>query len=222
VNGLRKRLVIFDLDGTLLDTLGDLATSVNYALRVHGYPEHPLDAYRFFVGNGARELIARALPPEHRDDATIDRLREDFRAYYADGHDTILTRPYPGIAELVERCRRAGVEMAVASNKFQSATDKLSRYYFGSETFRIILGQREGVPVKPDPAIVRQILSETGILPEDTLYVGDSGVDMETARRAGVESVGVTWGFRPREELQACGAQHLVDHAEQIWAIIAG
>ena len=211
-----KKLVIFDLDGTLLDTIGDLATSVNYALRLHGYPDHPLEAYRYFVGNGARELICRALPEGHRDDATIDRLREDFKNHYSSGNDIVLTKPYPGITELVAELKRRGVTLAVASNKYQMATDKLARYYFGDDTFRIILGQREGIPVKPDPCIVLEILDETGFTKEETLYIGDSGVDMQTALNCGVESVGVTWGFRPRVELEQNGAQHIVDHADEI------
>ncbi len=212
----KKKLAIFDLDGTLLDTIGDLGSSVNYALRLHGFPEHPLDAYRFFVGNGARELVARALPEGYRDDATVDRVREDFRAYYAAGHDILMTRPYPGIPELIEACRRAGITLAVASNKFHAATDKLTRHYFGGDTFHTILGQREGIPIKPDPTIVHEILAATGFAPEEALYIGDSGVDMETAARAGVESVGVTWGFRPRAELEACGARHIVERADEI------
>ena len=215
-----KKLVIFDLDGTLLDTIGDLATSVNHALRLHGYPDHPLEAYRYFVGNGARELIARALPEGHKNDETIDRLREDFKNHYSSGNDIVLTKPYPGIPELVNNCWAERIDMAVASNKYQSATDKLARYYFGDDRFRMILGQREGVPVKPDPTIVTEILAETGYAPEEVLYVGDSGVDMETALRAGIESVGVTWGFRPREELEEHGAKHIVDRADEIWEII--
>ena len=217
-----KKLVIFDLDGTLLDTIGDLATSVNYALRLHSYPDHPLDSYRYFVGNGARELIARALPEGHKDDETIDRIREDFKNHYSSGNDIILTKPYPGIPDLVDVCRKNGVDMAVASNKYQSATDKLARYYFGDDVFRIILGQREGIPVKPDPTIVQEILAETGYSPEEVLYVGDSGVDMETASRSAVESVGVTWGFRPSTELEENGAVHIVDQASEIWEIIKG
>lgn len=212
---MTPRLVIFDLDGTLLDTLGDLATSVNHALTLHGYPTHPLPAYRRFVGNGARELIARALPEAARDDATIDRLREDFKAHYS-AHDRVLTRPYPGVAELVAALKKAGVVLAVASNKYQAATDKLARHYFGENTFALILGQREGVPVKPDPTIVREILAETGFTAAEAMYIGDSGVDMETASRAGVRSVGVTWGFRPRAELEEYGARHIADRAEEI------
>lgn len=212
-----KKLAIFDLDGTLLDSIGDLATSVNYALGIHGYPQHPLEDYNYFVGNGARELIARALPEGHKDDETIDRLREDFKKHYSSGNDIILTKPYPGIPELLENCRKEGVVLAVASNKFHQATDKLIRYYFGDDLFRIILGQREGIPVKPDPTIVYEILEETGFTKEETLYIGDSGVDMQTAIRCGVESVGVTWGFRPRRELEECGAVHIADRAEEIW-----
>lgn len=215
-----KKLLIFDLDGTLLDTLGDLATSVNHALRLHGYPDHPLAAYRRFVGNGARELIARALPEGARDEATVDRLREDFKQHYSSGNDIVLTRPYPGIPELIGACREKGVLLAVASNKYQLATHKLARHYFGEDTFRPILGQREGVPIKPDPTIVREILAATGVSSEEALYIGDSGVDMETAARAGVESVGVTWGFRPKAELEAFGARHIVDSAEEILAFI--
>jgi phosphoglycolate phosphatase len=216
---MKTRLIIFDLDGTLLDTIGDLATSVNHALALHGYPVHPLPAYRYFVGNGARELIARALPETSRDDATIDRLREDFKAHYSD-HDRVLTRPYPGVAELVAELRGQGVALTVASNKYQAATDKLARHYFGDDAFRLILGQREGVPIKPDPAIVQEILEKTGYTAAETVYIGDSGVDMETAARAGVRSIGVTWGFRPRTELEEFGARHIVDRAEEIWDII--
>jgi phosphoglycolate phosphatase len=213
------RLVIFDLDGTLLDTLGDLAVSVNHALAMAGYPVHPLAAYRRFVGNGARELIARALPEASRDDATIDRLREDFKTHYSD-HDRVLTEPYPGVAELVDELRRRGIALAVASNKYQAATDKLARHYFGPDTFQLILGQREGVPIKPDPAIVREILEKTGLAAGEAWYIGDSGVDMETAARAGVRSIGVTWGFRPRAELEEHGARYIVETTEDILRLI--
>ena len=152
------RLIIFDLDGTLLDTIDDLATSVNHALRKNGYPEHELAEYPFF-------------------------------------------------AELSRR----GIGMAVASNKYLEATRKLVTHYFGAGTFRVVLGQREGIAPKPDPTIVYDILSETGVPAEETLYVGDSGVDMRTATNAGLRSAGVTWGFRPRKELEDNGARHIVD-----------
>lgn len=204
------RLIIFDLDGTLLDTIDDLATSVNHALRKNGYPEHELAEYPFFVGNGVYKLIERTMPESARTDENVQRLRQDFVAHYTE-HNTDLTVPYPGIGELVAELARRGIDMAVASNKYLEATRKLVTHYFGEGTFRVVLGQREGIAPKPDPTIVYDILSRTGIPPEKTLYVGDSGVDMRTAANAGLRSVGVTWGFRPRKELEDNGARHIVD-----------
>ena len=209
------KLIIFDLDGTLLDTIDDLATSVNHALRKNGYPEHELSEYPFFVGNGISKLIERAMPEKVRTDENVLRLRQDFVAYYTQ-HNTDLTAPYPGIAELVAELSRRGIGMAVASNKYQEATLKLATHYFGAGTFRVVLGQREGIATKPDPAIVSDILAETGTTREETLYVGDSGVDMRTAANAGLRSVGVTWGFRPRTELEENGAVHIIDSPEQL------
>lgn len=210
-----KRLVIFDLDGTLLDTIDDLATSVNHALRRHSFPEHELPAYRYFVGNGVAKLIERALPPEARQPETIETMRQEFIAYYQQ-HKTALTHPYEGIPALLDELAGRGLQLAVASNKYQQGTAELVDHYFGSARFAAVLGQRAGIPVKPDPAIVLDILQRTQTAPADTLYVGDSGVDMQTAQRAGVCSVGVTWGFRPREELVENGACHLADRPEEI------
>lgn len=204
------RLIIFDLDGTLLDTLGDLAVATNHALHRYGYPEHPLNAYRYFVGNGITRLIERALPEEARQEEIITRLRTAFVDYYQQ-HKTDLTHPYPGIPEALSQFRQQGIVLAVASNKYQQGTTELIRHFFGEQLFRVVLGQREGISVKPHPAIVEDILQQTGISPADTLYVGDSGVDMQTARNAGLFSIGVTWGFRPRTELEANGAGHLID-----------
>ena len=213
------RLIIFDLDGTLLNTIDDLAASVNHALRLNGYPEHPLSAYPFFVGNGVNKLLERALPEEARNPETVRRLRADFTAHYSE-HNADFTRPYPGIPELIEALRERGAELAVGSNKYHEATVTLNDRHLGAGTFRTVLGQREGVPVKPDPTIVRDILRETGHRPEETLYVGDSGVDMLTAAAAGVRSVGVTWGFRPRQELEANGAAHLIDRPEALLSLL--
>lgn len=204
------RLIIFDLDGTLLDTIDDLATSVNHALRKNGYPEHELAEYPFFVGNGVYKLIERAMPESARTEENVQRLRRDFVAHYTE-HNTDLTVPYPGIGELVAELSRRGIGMAVASNKYLEATRKLVTHYFGAGTFRVVLGQREGIAPKPDPTIVYDILSETGVPAGETLYVGDSGVDMRTAANAGLRSAGVTWGFRPRKELEDNGARHIVD-----------
>ncbi|MBR5728218.1 MAG: HAD family hydrolase [Muribaculaceae bacterium] len=195
-----KRLVIFDLDGTLLNTIEDLGHAANYALEKNGFATHTLASYPFFVGNGVRRLITRVLPEEHRDDATIDRLLKDFREYY-DEHCCDCTKPYPGMPELLRDLRDQGVQMAVASNKYDAAVQKIINHYFGDIDFVAIEGQKEGVNVKPDPSVVFAILAKARTPKREVLYVGDSGVDMETARRACVDSVGVTWGFRPEKEL---------------------
>ena len=209
------KLVIFDLDGTLLNTIDDLAMSTNHALRLFGYPEHSLAEYRFFVGNGITTLIERALPEEARQKNLIYQLRKAFIAYYQ-LHKTDLTQPYPGIPELLSHLSAKGIQLAVASNKYHQGTVELIRHYFGTDLFKVVLGQRGHIPAKPDPAIVYEILHLTGITPADTLYIGDSGVDMQTARRSGITSIGVSWGFRPRQELTENGACHIVDRPEEI------
>ena len=195
-----KRLVIFDLDGTLLNTIEDLGHAANYAVEKNGFATHTLASYPFFVGNGVRRLITRVLPEEHRDDATIDRLLKDFREYY-DDHCCDCTKPYPGMPELLRDLRDQGVQLAVASNKYDAAVQRIIGHYFGDIDFVAIEGQKEGVNVKPDPSVVFAILAKARVPKREVLYVGDSGVDMETARRACVDSVGVTWGFRPEKEL---------------------
>ncbi len=210
-----KQLAIFDLDGTLLNTIADLATATNEALRCCGYPCHPVDAYCNFVGNGIAKLFERALPAEERNAENIERMRAHFLPYYNE-HNANDTTPYEGIPRLLADLSAQGVRLAVASNKYQVATEKLIRHYFPNIPFVAVLGQREGVPIKPDPTIVHEILAIAGVSPDDTLYIGDSGVDMRTAQAAGVESVGVTWGFRGRDELIDSGACHLVDCAGEI------
>lgn len=208
-------LVIFDLDGTLLDTIGDLAVACNAALAVRGLPQHSYDDYRGFVGNGVMRLVERALPEPLRTEHTLAAVRADFVQYYTE-HIDIRTKPYDGIPELLACLTQEGVRCAVASNKFQAGTEQLVRLFFADVPFVTVLGQRPGVPLKPDPAVVEEILSMTGITREHVLYVGDSGIDMQTAAAAGVRSVGVTWGFRTREELVATGATHIADHPREI------
>ncbi len=210
-----KQLVIFDLDGTLLNTIQDLGVAVNYALEQKGYPTHPLSVYPYFVGNGVSRLIERALPEYARTEEEITSMRRVFKEYYGE-HNTDYTRPYEGIPELLEELQGRGVKLAVASNKYQRAVDKLIRYYFPNIRWAAIEGQKDDYPVKPDPSIVFDILSKVPTAKADVLYVGDSGVDMETARRACVESVGVTWGFRSKDELKKHYADHIVDEVEQI------
>lgn len=214
-----KKLVIFDLDGTLLDTIADLAAATNQALRHYGFPTHGEDAFRLFVGDGVNKLFERALPENVRDEEHVRFIRSRFIPYY-DAHNADESRPYPGIPELLRALGERGVQMAVASNKYQSAARKLVAHYFPEVRFAEVLGQREGVPAKPDPAIVFDILRTAGTSPAEALYVGDSNVDMETARRAGVDAVGVTWGFRSREELEATHPAHLIDHAEELLPLL--
>lgn len=216
---MNKRLAIFDLDGTLLDTVADLANATNQALAQCGYPTHPTDAYYQFVGNGINKLFFRALPEEARTEENVMRIRSLFVPYYNE-HNADDSRPYPGVSELLRTLQAQGVQVAVASNKYQQATAKLVGHFFPDIRFAAVYGQREGVAIKPDPAIVADILNDTGISRADTIYIGDSGVDMQTARNAEVESIGVSWGFRSVEELIDNGAEHIVHHAGEIAALI--
>lgn len=195
-----KKLVIFDLDGTLLNTIEDLGHAANYALEKNGFPTHTIASYPFFVGNGVRRLITRVLPEDNRTPAMIDTLLKDFREFY-DVHCCDCTKPYAGIPELLRDLRDQDVKVAVASNKYDAAVQKIINHYFGDIDFVAIQGQVDGVNVKPDPSIVFGILAKAQVPKSEVLYVGDSGVDMETARRACIDSVGVTWGFRPEKEL---------------------
>lgn len=216
---LSKSLVIFDLDGTLINSLDDLAASANHVLRRRGYPEHELLSYRRFVGNGITKLIERALPADARSEENVAEVREEFVAYYS-LHKADFTKPYDGIPALLGELKRKGIRLAVASNKFHAATVELVSHYFGTGFFDFVYGQRDGVPPKPDPQVVFDILREAGVGKSETLYVGDSGVDMRTALNAEVCSVGVTWGFRGREELLETGARHIVDRPEEIMQIV--
>ncbi|WP_295905512.1 HAD-IA family hydrolase [uncultured Alistipes sp.] len=216
---MKTELVIFDLDGTLLDTIGDLAVACNAVLGVRGLPQHTYEEYCHFVGNGILRLVERALPEPLRTPETIAAVRADFVKYYTE-HIDAHTRPYDGILELVGELARRGVGLAVASNKFQAGTEKLIRLFFPGVTFAAVFGQRPGVPLKPSPAVVEEILALTGVAKDRVLYVGDSGVDIETAAAAGVRGAGVTWGFRDRAELVAAGARHLVDRPDELLGLL--
>ena len=214
-----KKLVIFDLDGTLLNTIADLAASTNQALRHFCYPEHPTEAYRFFVGNGINKLFERALPESERTEENVLRIRSKFIPYYNE-HNADFSTPYPDIPEVLHILQEHGLMLAVASNKYQLATEKLIAHYFPTIRFVKVLGQREGIPVKPDPTIVNDILKIAHVSKEEVLYVGDSGVDMQTAINAGVDAVGVTWGFRPRTELEPLKPLGLIDKAKELLTYI--
>lgn len=214
-----KKLIIFDLDGTLINTIADLGACTNYALEKLGYPTHDIESYKFRVGNGINNLFRRALPEGEKTDENVLRVRREFIPYY-NAHNTDLSRPYPGMVELLEALQTEGILLAVASNKYQEATTKIIGELYPSIRFSAVLGQREGINIKPDPQIVFDILQATGADKSDVLYVGDSGVDMQTGLNAGVETCGVTWGFRPRTELEPFHPQHIVDSVEELKKII--
>ena len=214
-----KKLTIFDLDGTLINTIADLGACTNYALEKLGYPTHDIESYKFRVGNGINNLFRRSLPEGEKTDENVLRVRREFIPYY-NAHNTDLSRPYPGMVELLEALQTEGILLAVASNKYQEATTKIIGELYPSIRFSAVLGQREGINIKPDPQIVFDILQATGVDKADVLYVGDSGVDMQTGLNAGVETCGVTWGFRPRTELEPFHPQHIVDSVEELRQII--
>ena len=210
-------LLIFDLDGTLINTIDDLGQACNHALSACGFPTHKIEDYPRLVGNGINKLIERAFPEEHRNEATVLRLREYFVPFY-DQHNCDLTRPYDGIPELLQTLKAAGHTLTVASNKYQAATEKIVAHFFPN-TFDVVLGERVGVPRKPDPQIVWDILAS---LPStinhkpSTLYVGDSLVDAATAKAANLPFVACTWGFCTKEQLLTVTPDHMVNHPSEI------
>ncbi|MBQ7672774.1 MAG: HAD family hydrolase [Paludibacteraceae bacterium] len=211
-------ILIFDLDGTLLNTIDDLGYACNYALAQTGFPTHPIEAYPAMVGNGISNLIRRALPEAERNDETVARLREFFVPYYNE-HNCDQTRPYDGIPQLLSTLRAKGHTLAVASNKYQAATEKIVRHFF-PDTFDCILGERDGIPRKPDPQIVADILSAVASKASLPLYIGDSLVDRDTALNARVPFVACSWGFVPRERLIEAGVTTFIDRPEELLSLL--
>ena len=209
------KLVIFDLDGTLLNTLKDLAVAANAALRVCGFPPRSEQEIQHFVGNGVAKLLERALPPGSQTPENLARLKQAFFDDY-DAHLWTHTTLYPGIENLLTGLAARKILLAVASNKYQRATARLIGHFFPHIPFVSVCGQRENVPTKPHPQIITDILQTACVLPSETLYVGDSAVDMQTAQNAGVKACGVTWGFRSREELAAFSPELLADSPQDI------
>ena len=212
------KLIIFDLDGTLIDTREDIANACNYALEQCGYPIHALDKYNMMVGRGIDNLFRAALPAESSTEENVARMRSVFVPYYNE-HKCDFTKPYDGIIDALEELYAAGYKFAVASNKYQEGTEQLVEKFFGKYGFVSILGQREGKPIKPDPMIVSEAMEGLpGVALEEVVYCGDSDVDMQTGLGAGVRTIGVTWGFRTREELEAYKPYALIDHPREIAA----
>jgi len=213
------KLIIFDLDGTLLDTLQDLGDSCNAILQRYGYPIHQLSAYKKFVGNGVQKLIERALPEEARSENIITTLLTAFKAYY-EQKPVSHTKPYAGIIPLLEELKSSGYLISIASNKYHEAVIPLIKQYFPTIAFDLVLGHRTGHPPKPDPDIVLETLRKLGIAKENCYYVGDSSIDMDTANNAAVTAIGVTWGFREENELRQHGAKHIIHHPLELSAIV--
>lgn len=212
---MKHQAIIWDLDGTLLDTLQDLTASVNAALQAHGCPARTLDEVRSFVGNGVRNLMLRALP-EERGDVDFEALFRDFRAHYAD-HCNDATAPYPGVMSLLRTLHGQGAAMAVVSNKLDAAVKALCARHFGS-LIPVAIGEREGVRRKPAPDSVLHAMELLGTA--NALYIGDSEVDIATAKNAGLPCICVSWGFRPEEALRAAGAEQIAPNTDALMALL--
>ena len=211
--------VVFDLDGTLADTLDDLTDALNHVLAARGLPRHARDDVRQFIGSGARTLIERALPPERQ--ALVDEVLREFRARYA-AHLVVRTAPYPGVPELLAALATRGVPFAVLSNKPDDATREVVARLFPGVPFAAVVGERPGVPRKPDPTATLAVVRDLGRTPADCAFVGDSDTDIETARAAGLAPVGVAWGFRPPELLRAAGARVILRCPVDVLRLLGG
>ena len=213
------RAALFDLDGTLLDTLEDISNAVNRVLAGKGFPTHELDVYRYFVGDGSAMLINRALPEEKRTDDVIRGCLKQFLEDYGRNLN-IKTKPFEGIPEMLDALKDRGLKMAILSNKPHELTKQCATKLLSNWNFDVVIGQRNGVPPKPDPAGALEVADRLNIPPADFLYVGDSGVDMKTAVASGMFPVGVLWGFRSMGELKDNGSLALVDHPSEILSFL--
>ena len=216
---MKCKTLIFDLDGTLLNTICDLAAAVNHALSAHGYPTHTEAAVVRMVGNGVGLLVARALP-DGEENPDYPRVLAEFRSYY-EAHKADATAPYEGITEMLSRLHAAGCRMGIVSNKLDSAVKALAARFF-RDTVRVAIGEREGVARKPAPDAVAAALSEMGTTAEGAVYIGDSDVDIDTARNAGIPCLSVGWGFRTAEELLAHGAERVFMTPAQLCDFLLG
>lgn len=213
----KYRAVLFDLDGTLADTLADLANATNWALTQLACPTHPIESYRYKVGDGNRQLCERALPADKQDlvDEAMRLMRDRYSEHYFDE-----TRLYPGIAELVATLAKRSYKLAVLSNKRDEFTKRMIAHYFRPSPFAAVRGQLPDVPLKPDPTAALQIANELAVSPAEWLYLGDTNTDMRTARAAGMYPVGVLWGFRDRQELEESGAEHVLAKPEAVLGLL--
>ncbi len=212
------KAVLFDLDGTLADSLIDLADGVNRALTQKGYPTHPVDAFKYFVGDGIPKMIERALPEEHRNNDSVKEIKDIFMPYYAI-HYSDNTYAYDGMPELVNTLKAKGFIVAVVTNKEQAMANEVVTSLYG-DVFDLIFGKRDGIPAKPDPTAALMAMKELGVTPDECVFIGDSGMDVATAVNSGAVPVGELWGFRKEDELLANGAKYIINKPNELLNII--
>ncbi|MDY6226461.1 MAG: HAD family hydrolase [Clostridium sp.] len=212
------KVAIFDLDGTLLNTLDDLANACNYALNKFSFPTHEVEEYKKFIGNGIYKLVERAVPNNKKDKETVEKVLEIFSEYYNE-HMIEMTKPYEGIITLLDELRVKGIKLAVVSNKKHEFTIEIVNKYFGNR-FDVVLGHRENYKEKPDPTSVLEIIKKFNVSKSECIYIGDSNVDVMTARNSGIKCIGVSWGFRGKEELAKAQADYLADNTIELKNII--
>lgn len=217
---MKYQAAIFDMDGTLIDSLEDISDSVNETMEYYGFPPHTLEEYRYFVGNGARKLIERSIPKDRVGDS--DFVNEVLK-YYDSCYKRRLTNkthPYSGILDMLKELQNKKIPLGVCTNKQQFAADEIINAMFPAGMFSVVIGDQKGLPRKPDPAKVLKIAAQFDVEPKYVAYFGDTSVDMETAHNAGFLSIGVTWGFRPKSELIESGAEILIDHPCELWQYV--
>ena len=211
--------VIFDLDGTLLNTIDDLANAGNHVCALHGWPAHTVEEYKRMVGNGIPKLVER-FAPAGTDRAALDRAFDEFMAWYGI-HKEDKTAPYPGMHQLALDLKEVGVSAAVLSNKADEMAGPVVEHYYPG-VFPVVQGALSGLPTKPDPTLLHKLMERMGADPKRTLFVGDSSVDIRTAKNGGLDSCGVLWGFRSRQELEAEGADYLAETPQELWRLVMG
>ena len=214
---MKYNTVIFDLDGTLLNTLEDLGDSVNFALKSFGYPTRTYEEIRIFVGNGVKDLVTKAVP-DGTDEETTLKCLQTFKDHYKTNMQN-KTAPYDGIIDLLEELNSKGVKLAIVSNKYDFGVKNLNKYYF-KDLIPVAIGEREGIRKKPAPDTVLEAMKELNSEENNSIYVGDSGSDMLTAQNAHIKSIGVTWGFRDRKELESFNPKYVIDHPSEIIDIV--
>ncbi len=216
---MKYKAVVFDLDGTLVNSVDDLGSAVNRTLEANNFPTHALSEYNKFIGDGAEMMVRRALPEDKRDEETVKRCLKQFLDDYFENY-TVHTKPYPGISGLLDALEKMNIRFAVLTNKPDEVSRKIVAELFPGRRFEVVVGQKEGLPRKPDPSGALLISKTLSVNPGDIVYLGDSGVDMQTARSAGMLPVGVLWGFRDFEELKNNGADILIEKPIDILEIV--